>query len=236
MAGNFPNKFVFGPYCLKTYPPKQAFKTQFPLFFEQHCLVDNLFNQPKTAQYNDILHTLVEHLANLNCQIENLRTQSPLKTSEPILPPLWHKNEKLLVTENKKKSTRVFELEKDLEVLGKKLTEKTEELNLLKKEWEKEWRLAHILQQIFKSDLACNGYINLEFESIPSSLKFPDAAIHIILITTHEFKQQEQHLLMDSFSLLEGEVEDHYTLARVFLQASQPVILHVPRYDFQLLA
>lgn len=80
------------------------------------------------------------------------------------------------------------------------------------------------------------GYINLEFESVHESLKFPDAARHTVLITTHEFKLPVQHLLRDTFSLLEGEIEEQYTLARVFLQASQPMILHVPRYDFQLLA
>lgn len=89
------------------------------------------------------------------------------------------------------------------------------------------WRLAHILQQIFKSDSTDNGYINLEFESVPSSLKYPDSARHTILITTHDFTSPVQVPLPISFSLMDGEIEEHYTLARVYLQAQQPIFHHV---------
>lgn len=155
MAGKIqiPKQFTFGPYCLKTYPPKQAFKTQFPLLFEQQCLIDNLFNQPKTAQYTDILHAMVGHLANLNSQIENLQNQCSANTAEPVFSPLWHEKERRLVAENKARSIRVFKLEKDLEVFGKKLAEKTIELNLLKKDWEKEWQNKQDYLEVFPEKL-----------------------------------------------------------------------------------
>lgn len=156
MAGQIPNQFNFGPYCLKTFPRNQAFPTQFPLFIEQQCLVDNLFHQPKTVQYNDIIHALVGHISNLNGQIKELQAMiqtKPTSSSEFNLGPLWHGKEKILAAENKAKSLRIFELEKEMEVLNKKIREQSKDLDLMKKEWEKELKTKKEYLEVFPEEL-----------------------------------------------------------------------------------